>query len=205
MNIPFLNDVTITDVISTNNGTSENWNSNYTTTLGNSAFWQTAYTNLYSNSSAYLSGFDGSLLAVTSGKWDSNYTTTNTNSASWNSNYTTTNTLSSGWTDYGFIVPIVSNTLTLELSAFSFFLVYLNNNISSITFNNPKAAPLITSFVLQLSADGTARTVTWPVSIRWPGGSAPSVTSTANKVDTFTFFSYDSGLSYYGFATGTSS
>jgi hypothetical protein len=127
------------------------------------------------------------------------------NSNQWNSNYATTSTLSSSWTDLGFTVPIQSNSVVLELSAFSYFLINLNANISSMTFRNPKAAPQITSFALQLSADGTARSVAWPASIRWPGGTAPTITSTANKVDTFAFFSYDSGISYYGFATGTNS
>jgi hypothetical protein len=188
---------TVSGTLSTNNiitalgGNSNQWNSNWTTTNNNSATWSVAYTNLVANSANYLSGADLSLLAATSG--------------SWNSNYATTSSLSSSWTDLGFIVPIQSNSVVLELSAFSYFLVNLNANISSMTFRNPKVAPQITSFALQLSADGTARSVAWPASIRWPGGTAPTITSTANKVDTFAFFSYDSGISYYGFATGTNS
>jgi hypothetical protein len=127
------------------------------------------------------------------------------NSNQWNAAYTTTNTFSSSWTDFASTLSINTNTVILELSAFSYFLINLNSNISSMTFRNPKVAPQITSFVLQLSADGTARSVAWPASIRWPGGTAPTITSTANKVDTFAFFSYDSGISYYGFATGTNS
>ena len=206
-------------VYTTTNNNSAGWNSNYTTTNTNSALWQSVYTTVSAFSANWtgvtqiiagtnitVSPMGGTgVVTINSTGGGASLGDIPTLSANWNSTYTTTNTFSSSWTDYGSTVPIASNSVTLELSAFSYFLVYLNANITTLTFRNPKTAPLITSFVLQLSADGTARTVTWPVSIRWPGGSAPSITSTANKVDTFTFFSYDSGLSYYGFATGTSS
>lgn len=48
-----------------------------------SANWNAAYTNLIHNSTAYLSGFDSSLLAANSSNWQSTYTTVNTNSSSW--------------------------------------------------------------------------------------------------------------------------
>jgi len=73
----------LTNALSTVNGTSDQWNSNRTTTNTNSANWSQAYTNLVSNSAAYLSGANLSSIAAASGKWDSNYTTTNTNSAAW--------------------------------------------------------------------------------------------------------------------------
>ena len=200
--------ITVSGTLSTNNlivalgGNSNQWNSNYATTQSNSANWSQAYTNLTSNSAAYLSAVNISLLAAASASWNSNYTTLNTNSGKYESAYTTTNTFSSSWTDFASTVSIETNTVILELSAFSYFLINLNANITTMTFNNPKITPQITSFVLQLSADGTIRSVTWPVSVRWPGGTAPVVTNTVNKVDTYTFFSYDGGISYYGFPTG---
>ena len=156
---------------------------------GNSNQWNSTYTTLNTNS----------------GKYESTYTTLNTNSGKYESAYTTTNTFSSSWTDFASTVSIETNTVILELSAFSYFLINLNANITTMTFNNPKIAPQITSFVLQLSADGTIRSVTWPVSVRWPGGTAPIITNTVNKVDTYTFFSYDGGISYYGFPAGYNS
>lgn len=58
------------------------------------------------------------------------------------------------------------------------------------------------SFLLTLVQDGTgSRTVTWPASVRWPGGVAPTLTTTASKIDRFTFIC-DDGSTWTGFAAG---
>lgn len=46
------------------------------------------------------------------------------------------------------------------------------------------------SFMLLLKQDGTgSRTVTWPAEVKWPGGTAPTITATASKCDKFVFTS----------------
>jgi hypothetical protein len=55
---------------------------------------------------------------------------------------------------------------------------------------------------LIFTADGTARAVTWPASIKWMGGFAPSITSTYGKEDTFAFFSRDGGTYWQGYVGG---
>lgn len=51
-------------------------------------------------------------------------------------------------------------------------------------------------FVIILKQDGTgSRTVTWWSSIKWPGAGAPTLTTTANRYDIFSFI-YD-GTNYY--------
>jgi hypothetical protein len=44
--------------------------------------------------------------------------------------------------------------------------------------------------------------VTWPAAIKWAGGTAPTLTGTANSIDVFTFFSVDGGTNIYGFTAG---
>jgi len=110
-----------------------------------------------------------------------------------------------GAPDIATTTNISSNTISLDLYNFSYFLINLNSNITTTNFNNPKAAPEVTSFVLQLSGDGTIRSVTWPTSLRWPGSTAPTITIGPNKVDTYSIFSYDGGVSYYGFPAGYNS
>ena len=107
--------------------------------------------------------------------------------------------------DIATTTSIVSNTISLDLSAFSYFLVNLNSNITTANFNNPKTSPEVTNFVLQLSGDGTIRSVAWPTSLRWPGSAAPTITIGPNKVDTYSIFSYDGGVNYYGFPAGYNS
>ena len=56
-------------------------------------------------------------------------------------------------------------------------------------------------FTLFLSQDSTgSRTVTWPASIRWAGGSAPSLTTAASKTDVLSFIF--NGTYWVGFVGG---
>jgi len=97
---------------------------------------------------------------------------------------------------------ISTNTLTIDLSLGTHFVVALNADITTLTISNPPASGSAGSFVLAFTADGTARAVTWPASVRWPGGTNPTLTSTNGKVDIFTFITYDGGTTWYGFASG---
>ena len=56
-------------------------------------------------------------------------------------------------------------------------------------------------FTLMLTQDATgARTVTWPTSVRWAGGTAPTITATASRTDVVTFLS--DGTYWLGFVGG---
>jgi hypothetical protein len=54
MNIPFLKNITVFSTISTQNGTSDNWNSTYTAVQSNSGTWNEAG-NIVSTTTNYLS------------------------------------------------------------------------------------------------------------------------------------------------------
>ena len=96
---------------------------------------------------------------------------------------------------------ISSGILTLDLSKGSFFYVTLNQAVTQMIFANVPSASRVCSFTLQLLADGTARSIVWPITVRWPGGVAPAITSAANKVDTFTFLTHDGGANWFAFIT----
>jgi hypothetical protein len=101
-------------------------------------------------------------------------------------------------------VPVISsNTLTLDLSAGTVFgPVDFNASITSMTFTNPPPSGVTASFVLQLKANGTAYSIAWPTPVKWAAGTAPTPTSTLNKIDVFTFVTSDGGTSYLGFKSG---
>lgn len=100
--------------------------------------------------------------------------------------------------------PTISGgNLTLNLSLANVFgPVTLNANISNLTISNPPANGTAGSFTLLLKANGTAFTVTWPAAVKWAGGTAPTLTSTANKTDVFSFITTDGGTNYFGFKSG---
>lgn len=97
---------------------------------------------------------------------------------------------------------ISSGTLTLNLNTSAVFNVSLNANITTLTLQNVQTSGRTSSFVLVFTADGTARSVTWPGTFYWPGGIAPTITSTNGKEDVFTFFTTDGGTTWLAFISG---
>jgi uncharacterized protein YjbI with pentapeptide repeats len=97
---------------------------------------------------------------------------------------------------------ISAGTLVLNLETSNIFTVSLNAAITTLTISNPPASGSGGSFTLIFTADGTARAVTWPASIKWAGGTAPTLTSTSGKVDSFAFFSSDGGTTWQGYVGG---
>ena len=98
---------------------------------------------------------------------------------------------------------ISSSALTLDLNNSQVFTVALNSNISTLTISNVEArANTAQGFTLILTADGTARTISWPGSVKWPSGTGPTLTSTNTKVDILSFLTPDNGTTWYGFVGG---
>jgi hypothetical protein len=95
---------------------------------------------------------------------------------------------------------IASSTLTLNLTGSSVFYVSLNSAITTLTISNVPAGS--SALTLIFTADGTARSVTWGTAVTWSGGTAPTLTSTANKQDVFTFLTLNGGTNWLGFTGG---
>jgi len=88
---------------------------------------------------------------------------------------------------------------TIDLAGGSVQILTLTGNCT-FTFPTATAGQ---SFILLLKQDGTGgRTVTWPASVKWPGGTAPTITSTASKMDKLVFTAADSN--WYGSVAGQS-
>ncbi|HVX24079.1 MAG TPA: hypothetical protein VG992_01920 [Candidatus Saccharimonadales bacterium] len=71
----------------------------------------------------------------------------------------------------------------------------------TLTFPTAVAGKSLTLVLLQ-DATGS-RTVTWPGTVKWSGGTAPTLTTTANKTDVFSFMCVD-GTNWLGFNAGQS-
>ena len=64
----------------------------------------------------------------------------------------------------------------------------------TFTFTAPTGG--VANLLLRLVQDATGgRTATWPATVKWPGGSAPTLTAAANAVDIVTC--YKNGTNYY--------
>lgn len=97
---------------------------------------------------------------------------------------------------------ISSGTLTLDCSVGNVFAVSFNANINTLSFTNVPATGTAFGLTLMLTADGTARTITWGSAVKWSGGTAPTLTSTNGKVDVFVMVSHDGGTTFYAFTSG---
>lgn len=61
------------------------------------------------------------------------------------------------------------------------------------------------SFGLYLTQDATgSRTVTWPASVKWSGGTAPTLSTGASAVDILVFETINGGTTWYGSLVGLS-
>ena len=96
-----------------------------------------------------------------------------------------------------------SNATTVNLRDGTNFSHTLSEN-TTLTFSNPASSGKASSFTLKVVQDASASgyTLTWPTSVDWPGGTAPTLTATASAVDYFVFITHDGGTTYYGFTAG---
>lgn len=98
---------------------------------------------------------------------------------------------------------ISSGTLVLDLESGNVFEVTLTQNVTSLVLANPPAAGRAGSCTLIVRQGGAGgRSLAWQGSIRWPGGTSPSITSTANAIDVFSLITRDGGATWYGFLGG---
>ena len=93
-------------------------------------------------------------------------------------------------------VANTSTAYTISLADGSFQVLTLTGS-ATITMPTATAGR---SFILLLKQDGTgSRTVTWST-VKWPGGTAPTITSTASRQDIYSFFA--DGTNWYGTTVG---
>jgi hypothetical protein len=98
---------------------------------------------------------------------------------------------------------ITSNVLTVDLRTSQVFGVTLNAAINTFTISNtPATANRSIGFTLILTADGTARGITWGSPVKWSGGVTPTTTITNGKKDIFTFMTINGGTEWLGFIAG---
>lgn len=104
------------------------------------------------------------------------------------------------FTDYAetYTTPSISSgTLTLNLENGNVFRVSRNANITTLTISNPAGTGNACSFTLIFDANGTSYTITWPAAVKWPGGTAPTITTTNSRSDMFVFYTNNAGTTWY--------
>jgi hypothetical protein len=89
-------------------------------------------------------------------------------------------------------------TRTFDLSVANFFSVTIDQ-ATTFTFTNPPASGDFGAFVMEIT-NGSAFLITFPASVDFPGGVAPTLT--ASGKDQLVFTTRDGGTTYFGFVAG---
>lgn len=90
-----------------------------------------------------------------------------------------------------------SGVLALDCSLGNYFKTTLTENVSSITFSNLPASGKAQTIMLQVTQHASAaKTVAWPSSLKWAGGSAGSVSTGLSAVDVLALTTFDQGTTW---------
>lgn len=99
-------------------------------------------------------------------------------------------------------VGSTGGSVTADFSLGRHYSITMTSN-TTFTFSNPGVTGTAVPYVFYLKQDGTgSRTVTWPASVKWPSGIAPTLTTTAGRTDEIVLISRDGGTSYSGSIRG---
>jgi len=80
-------------------------------------------------------------------------------------------------------------SVTIDLTTGNVFTLTPDQN-TTFVFSNPSPTGKSCAFTLVWTQDGSDRTIAWPASVDWAGGSAPDVTSGSGKVDIYAFLQW---------------
>ncbi len=122
-------------------------------------------------------------------------------------NFTNLNTDKVESTNGALTNPTVTNYIETPYTANTSTAITLNLANGTVQVLTLTGSPTITmptavagkSFIIYLKTGAGSYSVTW-TTVKWPAATAPTITSTASKMDIFSFFS--DGTNWYGTTVG---
>lgn len=103
-----------------------------------------------------------------------------------------------GGTDMSTVTALSSSSgvVNLDCSLGDYYTLALTENVTSITFSNLPGSGHGASKMIRITQDSTARTVAWPASFKWAGGSAGAVSTGSGAVDVLAISTFDAGATW---------
>lgn len=95
-------------------------------------------------------------------------------------------------------VASASNVIELDMEDSNSFETTLTENITTVTLSNPAATGSYCELIWKVTQDSTTRSITFPASVQWPGGTAPTISTGSGDVDIITLKTWDAGTTWYG-------
>lgn len=88
-----------------------------------------------------------------------------------------------------------SGSISIDVASYDTFSVTLTGNLTISSFTNLPTNPYTFTIITVQDATG-GRSITWPTGTKYAGGVTPPITTTANAIDIWTVYTYNSGSSY---------
>jgi hypothetical protein len=108
-------------------------------------------------------------------------------------------------TDFGITSTTPTSTaatVIFNLTLSNAFQHTLDESITTTTISNPPASGTYGEFTVKFTQDATGgRTVAWPASVKWPGGTAPVIAAAAHDVSIVFLKTWDGGTTWFGDAS----
>lgn len=98
----------------------------------------------------------------------------------------------------GRVTPTVAATTSVDLNTANSIYLEMTVSITTLTLTNPVAGAFYLFEIKQTGAGSF--TITWPASFEWPGGIAPTLTTTTGQTDIISV--YYNGAKYIGVVAG---
>lgn len=120
-----------------------------------------------------------------------------------NNTFTGTNDFQAGVTDKSITVTSTANSTVIDCSLGNSFLHVLTENTTLSFSNIPASGQLYVAHItIVQDAGASGYAVTLPTA-KWPGGTLPTFTATANAQDELVWYTRDGGTTWGAFNSGT--
>jgi len=103
---------------------------------------------------------------------------------------------------FGERATVTSSSSTTVDTQYNVTELTMSASITTLTLSNIQASAIVHMWTIVTVGNGTAYSITWPAAVKWPGGTAPTITSTNTKRDIYQFLTYDGGTNIYGIVVG---
>lgn len=89
-----------------------------------------------------------------------------------------------------------SGVVNIDYSLGEYFTHTLDENVTSITFSNLPGSGYGATLMIWITQDSTPRTVAWPASFRWAGGTDGVVSTGSGVIDLLAISTKDNGTTW---------
>jgi hypothetical protein len=103
---------------------------------------------------------------------------------------------------YGERVTVTAASSTTIDTQYNLTELTLAATITTLTLSNIQASSIVHMWTIVTVGGGVGYSITWPAAIKWPGGTAPTLTTASSKRDIYQFVTYDGGTNIYAIIVG---